>query len=170
MKNKTTLLSIIAALLVVALTAMEGSAQTHGKAPKGPQGNDGSRRAVKLLPDLTVSLENQFSSQVIVRVTNKCKGQAQSSYVSMTLPDDSGAKVYIGKEIKALGPGESGAITLYIPESLKPKLKSFDNKWIRVDVDPQNKIKEASEGNNWWEPKAQPFPEKGGYCDPPYND
>ncbi len=168
MKNRIMLLlTIPVMLLLVCTTTTLLSAHTVDKDAQGPTARDKSRAPVKPLPDLVVGIENQFSSQVIVRVTNKCKGKSAGSYVSMMLPDDKGANVFIGKNIKSLAPGESGLITFYIPKNLK--LKSFENKWIRLVVDPQNKIKEASEGNNWWEPTAQPFPEKGGYCDPPYN-
>ena len=165
MKNKIVLL---AAMLFLLGAASLASAQKVEKDPRGPLGKDKSNYPVRLLPDLVVGIENQFSSQVIVRVTNKCKGTAADSYVSMKLPNDLGSPVFIGKNVKSLAPGESGLITFTIPDALKPKLKSFENKWIRMEIDPQNKVKEASEGNNWWEPNAQPFPEKNGYCDPPY--
>lgn len=152
--------------LLLMLLAAASTAQAQ-KVEKDPDGTPGKKYPVRLLPDLAVGLLNQFDSSVIIRVANKCKGKSEASYLTITVPDDKGSPVSIGKEVPALAPGGSASVTVTIPSNLN--IKSFRNKWMRIVVDPSNKIKEASEGNNWWEPNAQPFPEGAGYCDPPYN-
>ena len=44
---------------------------------------------------------------------------------------------------------------------------TFSGRYVRVEVDETNKIKEAVETNNWWETGAAPFPDPVNSCDPP---
>jgi hypothetical protein len=164
MKSKIMLL--VATLLLFG-TASLASAQKVEKDPNGPLGKDKSKYPVKLLPDLVVSAKwNKAEGELTVTISNICKGKMEKPATIFIFPyTDKSKQSYtvISNGFPALGPG--GKYT-----------KVFTSGYIkgavhmRVVVDYDNKIREASEGNNWWEPVGVPFPEKGGYCDPPYSN
>lgn len=154
MKNKIMLL--VATLLLFG-TASLATAQI-GKDPKGP--------LVKLLPDLVVSVNwNKTESKANVTVKNICKGKSAPTTVVIFVYGSKSSPTYtslISDGVPGLAPG--GLYShLFSSGYLKNPIR------IKVVVDYENKVKEAAEGNNWWEPNAQPFPQKGGYCDPPYD-
>jgi hypothetical protein len=134
---------------------------------------------VVYLPDLKVSLLSAAGDKAVVRVTNVCKGDAKPSRVSLWIYGGADKKTnygvleedvpaLVGTSSTKLGGKKSADVTFSLKVfALGEKIKTFSGKFLRVQADPQDKIKEASEGNNWWEPVAQPFPDKGGYCDPP---
>lgn len=164
---------LLAAALLVCVSASLTPAQKAGKAPQGPVGKDKSS-AVRLLPDLAVGLKYKptpISRIATAIVYNKCKGSAPASRVEMQVlynTEKGGQQFLISMDVPPLGPGEKAEVTFEIPSN-HPHLKTLGDKYFTFTADPYNKVKEASEGNNWWKPDATPFPDKGGYCDPPYN-
>lgn len=159
MRSKIKITPTLATLLVFAAAPL-ASAQV-GKAPDAKD-----NKMVKLLPDLVVGVVvKREEGKAIVTVANKCKGKAAQSTVSIFFYKDEQKKhteyVVMNTSVPPLAPGAQKTLTI---ESGYIKGYPF----LRAVIDITNKIKEASEGNNWWEMNAQPFPDKGGYCDPPY--
>jgi hypothetical protein len=135
----------------------------------------GGETPVRLLPDLKTSLISANGTKAIVRVVNVCKGDAPAARVELWVsPGEKkgpGGLVMEGDVPPLTGTssmkiGQRSADVVFTLDA-SDKFKTFDGKFIRLKVDPLDKISEASEGNNWWEPDAQPFPDKGGYCDAP---
>jgi hypothetical protein len=134
---------------------------------------------VRLLPDLTTVLISAKGNKAVVRVLNVCKGDAPASRVKLTVSSGADKKSASGSVIEEDVPPLSGtasmnlgkrSVDLVITLDASSAVKSFDGKFIRLMVDPLDKIREASEGNNWYEKgvgAAQPFPDAGGYCDAP---
>jgi hypothetical protein len=153
MKNKITLLVVT---LLLFGTASLASGQKTGKDPKGP--------LVKLLPDLVVIVNwNKTEGEANVTVKNICKGTSVPTSVIIFVYGTENSTKYtamLSDGVPVLAPGGSYS-HLFSSGYLKSPIK--------VVVDYEHKVKEAAEGNNWWEPNAQPFPQKGGYCNPPYD-
>ena len=57
--------------------------------------------------------------------------------------------------------------TVTFPLDSSGKSKSFIGRYIRLDLDLFDKIKETVETNNWWETGAAPFPDPVNSCNPP---
>jgi hypothetical protein len=156
MKNKTILLAT--AILLLFGTASPASAQV-GKDPKGP--------LAKLLPDLVVGVTwNKAEGKANVTIKNICKGKSAPTGVSIFVYGSKDSPSYttvISDGVPGLASGGSYSHLFSSGYLINPVR-------IKVVVDYENNVKEAAEGNNWWEPGAQPFPQKGGYCDPPYNN
>ena len=170
MKNKMVPLASILLLFGMASLAF---AQKIEKDPNGSLGKDRNKNPVKLLPDLVVGTTYKPTAKIMkVIVANKCKGSAPASTVEMTVTyqGTQGAQYFkLLKDVPPLAPGAKADVTFEIPVN-HPVIKSLADKYYTFVVDPFNKVKEASEGNNWWKPDVTSFPEKGGYCDPPYDD
>lgn len=144
---------------VVGLTQAEGPSENNDKMVSTHR------------PDLVVGIyPKPTGTEATVTVSNKCKGKAPASRVMLKIQktDGSGVYVYVYNDVPPLAPGAKVNVTF----KLLPQLgvKDFAIPYFMFQVDPENKVKEASEGNNTWLPHAQPFPDKGGYCDPPYDD
>lgn len=156
--------------MLLMITLLICGAAAHVPAQSKPEKVPDGRLA-RFLPDLAVTLISANGNKATVSVVNKCKAKSGPFFVWIVIykgqAKSSGADFYIGNDMNPLAPGEKRSLTLTL--SASEKVKSFEGRFLRVEVDPRNTVKEASEGNNWWEPDAQPFPEKGGYCDPPYN-
>jgi hypothetical protein len=45
------------------------------------------------------------------------------------------------------------------------RAKSLTGRYIRVEIDAFNQLKEAVDTNNWWETGAAPFPDAANSCD-----
>ena len=161
MKTKVMLLVV---MLLICGAVKRATAQ--GKPEKMPD-----NKLARYLPDLAVSLTSVSDTKAVVTVYNKCKAKAGPSSVFIIIykgaTKSSGADLYVGNDLSPLAPGEKINVTITL--GADSKVKSFAGRFLRVVVDQSNTVKEASEGNNWWEPNAQPFPEKVGYCDPPYS-
>ncbi len=157
---KTKMMIAAGFLLVLALSGAAARVQAQASEDKRP-------KPVANRPDLAVG--GQFkaeSSEMWARITNKCKGRSARTTVKLIIykgaTKNSGVEKSIAQAVLPLGPGESEDYRLYQWDGLQ-------GRYLRLEIDPTNTVREASEGNNWWEPDAQPFPEKGGYCDPPYD-
>ncbi len=151
---------LFAALLVLSLvTASQAPAQKVEKAPQ-------DRYPVRLLPDLVVGVDwNKEKGTADVLVRNVCKGKSAPVSLIIYVYDSKNSKTSIGSHTeKVPGIAAGGSHRLLISNGYLA-----NRPFIRVVVDSDKKVQEASEDNNWWEPEAQPFPQKGGYCDPPYD-
>jgi hypothetical protein len=134
----------------------------------------GGATPVRLLPDLKILLVSAKGNQAVVRVQNVCKGDAPATKLFMFIYKGAskGSSLdsfrsedvppLIGANSTKIGKSSADmAITL-------PAGTTLDGKFIRLEVDRFNTVKESSEGNNFYEKgtdAAQPFPEKPGYCD-----
>jgi hypothetical protein len=154
MKNK---IMLLAATLLLFGAASPASAQV---------GKDTRGTPAKLLPDLVVGVKwNKAEGKANVTIRNICKGKSAPTGVTIFVYGSNDSPSYstaISNGIPGLAPGGSYS-HLFSSGYLTNPVR------IKVVVDYENKVKEAAEGNNWWEPNAQPFPQKGGYCDPPYD-
>lgn len=162
------------AILLAGLLVLAAASQSLAQVGRG-----GGETPVRLLPDLKTSLVSAAGTKAIVRVVNVCRGDAPAARVRLTVSfgadKNSGAGLTMEDDVPPLAGtastkiGKKSADIVFTLDA-SDKVKSFDGKFIRLNVDPLDKIKEASEGNNWNEKgvgAAQPFPEKGGYCDAP---
>lgn len=167
MKNK--IARAVAAALLVFGAASAVSAQKVEKAPPAKEKKE--NRPVQLFrPDLTVGMYfKPTGKSVTFTVFNKCKGKAPASKVQIkATKDDGNGFYYMTADVPPLAAGAKTEVTFWLlPEY---PVKTFSQRYFTLTADPFNKIKEASEGNNVWEPNSQPFPDKGGYCDPPYDN
>ena len=135
-------------------------------------GNKGNPSAS--LPDLKVTdvqIGGNGGNKATVIISNACNGDVQASgsiRVKLTIykgaDKSSGVDYYTyGNMAPLAGNTSSNFITML---SHLDKAQSFNGRYLRVDVDPDNTIKEIVESNNWWETGAAPFPEHSGYCSP----
>ena len=132
-------------------------------------GRGGGETPVRLLPDLKIAQVSAKGNQAVVRVANVCKGNAGPAEVSLTVYYGASKKTKEAEILKKKTPplaglntsiGQRSADIVFTLDS--PNVKTFDGKFIYVVIDKTNAIKEASEGNNWYERgegAAQPFPE-----------
>jgi hypothetical protein len=166
MKNR--IMQTISALLVLAAASLALAHQV-GKAPDAKQKKE-NKMVQWLRPDLTVGIQVQpTGNSVTFIVYNKCKGKAPASKVQIKATKDDGSGFYYAVvDVPLLEPGAKTEVTFRLQPDAP--VKTFAQRYFTLTADPFNKIKEASEGNNVWNPNSQPFPEKGGYCDPPYNN
>lgn len=129
---------------------------------------------VHLVPDLKISLVSGKGNQAVVRVSNVCHGDAPATTMFMHIYKGankaSGRDSFKKENVPSLvgkNSAKFGKSSTDIVITL-PAGTSLDGKFIRLEVDTFNTVKESSEGNNWFEKgegAAQPFPEKAGYCD-----
>ncbi|PYS46753.1 MAG: hypothetical protein DMF68_18165 [Acidobacteria bacterium] len=126
------------------------------------------------LPDLKVTdvqIHGNNGNRLTITISNSCNGDVPaSSLIRLQLfvyenADKKKIDLIFAVDQAPLAGNTSSTYILDLSQ-FNYSLKSFDHKYLRVEVDPGNKIKEASESNNWWETGAAPFPEKNGYCNP----
>lgn len=157
-------------LCVAILCALAAPAVARAQAGTGGNGTPFVYR-----PDLKAGLVSAGGTKAVVRVLNVCKGDAPASRVRVSVaggPQKNTPGTVFEEDVPPLlgtastQPGRRSADVVITLDG-SAAVKSFDNKYIRIDADPFDRVREASETNNWWEPKAQPFPEPSGYCDGP---
>src|SRR3954469_20097235 len=128
------------------------------------------------LPDLKVvdvKISGPGGNTATVYVQNVCSGYVNPSHirVQMTIykgpSKSSGVDIYTYGELQAwpTTPTNTGSMGVFALTSLD-KIKSYKGRYIRVDVDPDNKVAETIETNNWWETGAAPFPDPSNHCTP----
>lgn len=161
-------------VLLYALTGLMFTAASAARA-QGPAPNAQLKtkpmppqKIAVFLPDLIVkqvSLGKASDGQtqsVRVTVANTCGASAPQSYVLATFYDKAGdgakALYIIGHEVKPLKGGESESQVLDLGSKKMPA-----NAHVVVEVDPENKVKEDDEGNNYMKlnPNEAPFPSNG---------
>jgi subtilase family serine protease len=120
------------------------------------------------LPDLKVTSVQPSGSKATVTVTNQCPGKASAVRVEITIykgaDKNSGVDLYISNDLPPLAGNSSEKYDFNLTSS--DKVKSFDGRYLRAVVDPTDKVKEAIEGNNWWETQEAPFPDPADACKP----
>lgn len=122
-----------------------------------------------LLPDLVIQSVEIVNDKANVYVFNKCKGPSSPAYFSVIIykgvDKKSGWESSIGKSVPALA-GGTGMKFLVDPKAFSVLTKSFSGRYVHVEVDETNEIKETVETNNWWETGAAPFPDPANSCEP----
>jgi hypothetical protein len=123
-----------------------------------------------LLPDLVIQSVEIVNDKAHVYVFNKCKGDSSQTYFSVIIykgaDKKSGWESSFGKEVPPLAAG-TGMMFMMDPKEYPIMARSFSGRYVRVEVDETNQIKEAVETNNWWESGAAPFPDPANSCDAP---
>jgi hypothetical protein len=122
------------------------------------------------LPDLVIQSVEIVNDKAHVYVFNRCKGDSGETRLSVIIykgPDKkSGWQSAFGKEVPPL-PAGTGMMFVMDPTKYPMYVHSFSGRYVRVEVDETNKIKEAVETNNWWETGVAPFADPVSSCDPP---
>lgn len=124
---------------------------------------------VALLPDLVIKSVEIINGTARVYVFNKCKGSAGPAGLYVTVYKGTNNKSGFGGSFSADVPplaGNTGVMLVVDPWKYGNSIKSFSGRYIRVEVDDTNELKEAVETNNWWETGAAPFPDPANSCDP----
>lgn len=125
-------------------------------------------KLVVLLPDLRISKVTVAGSKAEVEIWNRCKGAAAHSYLSLTLyqgsSKDSGMEGLWGFDVPAMAAGAKTTISIDLSK-VGGASHSFEGKYYRFEIDPENKIKETVEGNNWFERNVIPFPDSTTSCE-----
>ena len=150
-------------LLAVGLTASTAQAQkTNPKLeiPKDP---------IKVfLPDLRITKVSINGGKMDVEVTNMCKVAAAGNRLILLVHEgpDKSSKPGLQAELD-VPPLKGGEKTTLTYDMLKyKKYTTLIGRFYRLDVDGSNKVKEAQEGNNYFEKGAVPFPNGPNSCDP----
>jgi hypothetical protein len=98
-----------------------------------------------------------------------CNGgvQAKTIRVKMTIykgaDKSSGEDFDMYSNLAPLAGNQSSSLNFVDPVG---RVKNYHLRYIRVEVDSDNTIKETIETNNWWETGAAPFPEPSNSCNP----
>jgi len=146
-------------LTLAVIFQITGQAQTRVPNPS---------KLVVLLPDLRISKVTVAGSKAEVDIWNRCKGAAAHSYLSLTLykgsSKDSDMEGLWGFEVPAIAAGAKTTVSIDLSK-VGGASHSFEGKYYRFEVDPENKIKETVEGNNWFERNVTPFPDSATSCD-----
>ena len=142
----------------------------------GGQGGGNKNNPSPGLPDLKVvdvKISGPGGNTATVYVQNVCSGYVNPSHIRVQMiiykgpSKSSGADLYTYRELQAwpTTPTNTGSMGVFALTSLD-KIKSYKGRYIRVDVDPDNKVAETIETNNWWETGAAPFPDPSNHCTP----
>jgi hypothetical protein len=131
------------------------------KIPKGP---------VKVyLPDLRITNISINGGKMEVEVTNMCKTAAGTNRLTLNINDGPDKKSKPGEQVEldvpSLAPLEKVIMTFDMKQ-YNSKFTTFIGRFYRLVVDSTNKVKEAQEGNNYFEKGAIPFPNGPNSCDP----
>jgi hypothetical protein len=169
MKMKSIILASLF-LLASAFTCLAQRGESEPSKPKGPILNKDMpiKRPVLAFPDLKVANVQPSGNKATVTVANVCGGKAKAVRVEITIykgaGKNSGVDLYVSNDLPPLAGNSSEKYDFNLTSS--DKVHSFDGRYLRVVVDPTDKVKEAIEGNNWWETSEAPFPDAAGSCNP----
>lgn len=131
--------------------------------------NNYKKVSIAPLPDLVIQSVELNNTKATVTVFNKCNGRSDAAKLEMLLylgPKKSGGGGGVSTDVPPLV-GNTGAKIVIDLNVSKISIPSFNGRYLRLDIDPSNKIKEAVETNNWWETGAAPFPDPVNSCNPP---
>jgi hypothetical protein len=142
----------------------------------GEQGGGNNNNAPAGLPDLKVvdvKISGPNGNTATVYVQNVCSGYVMPSHIRVKLTIFKGAAKTSGADLYTYGvlqpwpttPKDTGSMGVFALTHLD-KFTSYKGRYIRVDVDPDNKVAETIETNNWWETGAAPFPDPSNHCSP----
>src|SRR5205823_2279573 len=104
-----------------------------------------------------------------VFVSNVCNGNV-SKTIRIQMNIHGGADktskggLYISDNMPPLAGNKSSTYVFVL--SHNDTVTRCKGRYLRVDVDSDNTIKEAIETNNWWETGAAPFPDPSNSCKP----
>ena len=155
---------LAASILLLGGTLFQANAQN--KVPPKPNPN-----AFKVfLPDFRITSVKTDGGKMTVTVTNQCKAKAPASRMRLEIfqgpTKDSAAASYLENDVPALAGGEQATVTFDLANAPNLQYKLFTRHYYRLEADPLNKIKEMSEGNNWYEKDSAPFPDSADICNP----
>jgi hypothetical protein len=137
-------------------------------------GQGGGNNPSPDLPDLKVTdvkIGGIGGDTATVFVSNVCNGNVLTKTIRIRIIIYKGADKNSGEAHRMENdflPALAANTSSTQPFSLGPPsgIKSFNGRYIRVEVDPDNQIKETIETNNWWETGAAPFPDGSDHCNP----
>jgi hypothetical protein len=122
------------------------------------------------LPDLVIIKVEIIKGAASVTVFNKCLGRADPTRLVVTIykgnNNKSGFESSLSADVPSLT-GNTGVKLVVDPMKYSTLTKSLTGRYIRVEVDDTNKLKETVDTNNWWETGAAPFPDSANSCDSP---
>lgn len=121
-----------------------------------------------LLPDLVIKSVEIIEGAASIYVFNKCMGSSSKTRLEVTIYKGNNNKSGFASSLSADVPeiaGNTGVTLLVDPMSYSTMTKSLTGRYIRVEVDAFNQLKEAVDTNNWWETGAAPFPDPANSCD-----
>ena len=147
--------------ILAASTAQAQKTNPDLNIPKGP---------IKVyLPDLRITNVSINGGKMDVEVTNMCKTAAGTNRLMLVVNEGPDKKSKAGEQIELdvppLQPLEKVTMT-YDMKQYNSKYTTFIGRFYRLVVDSTNKVKEAQEGNNYFEKGAIPFPNGPHSCDP----
>ncbi len=151
---------LFSAVVLAASTAQAQKTNPNLELPKGP---------IKIfLPDLRITNVIINGGKMDVEVTNMCKTPAGGNRLVLVLNEGPNKKSKPGEQVELdvppLKAGEKTTLT-YDMQEYKSKYTTFIGRHYRLEVDATNKVKEAQEGNNYFEKGAVPFPNGPHSCD-----
>jgi len=155
-----------------ALASQEYVITLAGAVDFGGQG--GGNNPSPDLPDLrivSVKIIGPGGNTARVVVSNACNGNVLEKKIRIRVNFYKGAGTNSGFDYEIdrdIWVPLAGNTSLTFDFSLLPseKIKSFNGRYIRVELDPDNYIKETIETNNWWETGAAPLPNGSDSCKP----
>jgi hypothetical protein len=147
-----------------------------GAVDLGGQGGGNKPNPSPGLPDLKVidvKISGSGGNIATVYVQNVCSAYVIPSHIRVKMTIFKGANKSSGVDLYTYGvlqawsitPKDTGSKGVFALTSLD-KIKSYNGRYIRVDVDPDNTVAETIETNNWWETGAAPFPDPSDHCNP----
>jgi hypothetical protein len=123
------------------------------------------------LPDLVITSVEIVNDAAKVTVLNRCKGYSGQAEVDLTVykgaDKKSGWQSSFGEKVPALAPNTSAKIVLDLKIHHSVSATTLSGRYLRIEVDMTDAIKEAVETNNWWETGVVPFPDSANSCSPP---
>ena len=146
-----------------------GSSPTDKRIPQIPSNKkpDPDPVAQLALPDLVIGEVKVTTDRVMVTIRNKCAGKAGASRLRMRIFKGAVKETAADFTPEIDVPAVAGNASTVVTFTLAGSVKSFIGRYLRLDVDLFDKIKETVETNNWWETGAAPFPDPVNSCDPP---
>jgi subtilase family serine protease len=122
------------------------------------------------LPDLIIQSVEIINNKASVTVLNRCKGYASPAKVDMIVykgaDKKSGWESVVSDSVPALAPNASAKIVIDL-NKYSVYTKTLSGRYVRIEVDMTNAIKEAVETNNWWESGVGTFASPASSCNPP---
>ena len=120
------------------------------------------------LPDLVIQSVEITNGAASIYVFNKCKGSSGKTRLEVTIykgnNNKSGFESSLSADVPAIA-ANTGITLVVDPMKYSTMTKSLTGRYIRVEVDAFNQLKEAVDTNNWWETGAAPFPDPANSCD-----
>ena len=132
------------------------------------ESNNQTNVTVHYLPDLVIQSAEITKDTATVYVFNRCKGSSAQSYLDLTTykgaDKKSGWESTLGKVVPALEGNTGVTLVFELKNYSSVMTTTFAGRYVRLEVDMTNKIKESVEINNWWETGAAPFPDPANSC------